>query len=99
MEELFLKIVNQGITASYLVLALILLRPLLKRVPRWITAALWALVAIRLVLPWSIESILSLIPSREPFPETFAYAASPQLQSGISGIDHAVGGAGLQAQL
>ena len=73
MEELFLKAVNQGITASYLVLALVLLRPLLKKAPRWLVAALWALVALRLVLPWSIESVLSLIPSTEPFPETFAY--------------------------
>lgn len=91
MEELFLKAVNQGITASYLVLALVLLRPLLKKVPRWLMAALWTLVALRLVLPWSIESVLSLIPSTESFPETFAYAAVPQLQSGITGVDESVG--------
>lgn len=91
MEELFLKAVNQGITASYLVLALVLLRPLLKKAPRWLMAALWALVALRLVLPWSIESVLSLIPSTEPFPETFAYAAAPRLQTGIGSVDASVG--------
>ena len=66
MKELFLKLLNSSISASWLVLAILLLRVLLKRMPRKLTCALWALVAFRLLCPISIESGLSLIPSTEP---------------------------------
>ncbi len=66
MKELFLKLLNSSISASWLVLAILLLRVLLKRSPRRLTCALWALVAIRLLCPISIESGLSLIPPAEP---------------------------------
>ena len=66
MEAMFLKVLNMSITASWLILAVIALRFLLKRAPKWQICALWALVAIRLLLPFSIESAFSLIPSAEP---------------------------------
>ncbi len=66
MKDLFLKLLNSSISASWLVLAILLLRVLLKRSPRRLTCALWALVAFRLLCPISIESVFSLIPSAEP---------------------------------
>ena len=72
MEELFLRILNLSITASYLIIAVILLRLVLKKAPRWTVCALWALVAVRLICPFSIESALSLIPvTKTVTPEVF----------------------------
>ena len=65
MSEIFLKIINMSISASYIVLAVLLLRLLLKKAPKWITVVLWGIVAVRLICPFSIESVLSLIPSAE----------------------------------
>ena len=62
MEAVFAKLVSISIVANWLILAVILLRVLLKEAPRWITCILWALVAVRLVFPFSIESPVSLIP-------------------------------------
>lgn len=90
MEALFLKLVNMSITASYLVLAVILFRILLKKAPKYIRCILWGLVGLRLILPFSIESVLSLIPSTEPLPEEFLYAATPQVNTGIAAVNNAV---------
>ena len=66
MTALFLKLVNMSITASWLVLAVILLRLLLKRAPKALHCLLWALVAIRLICPFTLESNVSLVPRQEP---------------------------------
>lgn len=66
MEALFLTLVDRSLAAGWLVLAILLLRPLLKKAPRWIHCGLWALVALRLVCPVSLESTLSLIPKTTP---------------------------------
>ena len=70
MNEIFLKFINMSLTAGWLVLAAVVLRVLFKKAPKWISCLLWGVVAIRLVLPFSFESIFSLIPSKEPLPET-----------------------------
>ena len=66
MSTLFLKLVNMSLSASWLVLAVLALRLALKRVPKWVNVLLWGMVGVRLVLPVSIESTLSLVPSAEP---------------------------------
>ncbi len=66
MDRIFLTLLNRSIAASWLILAVIALRFLLKKAPKWIACLLWALVAVRLVCPVSVESTLSLIPSAEP---------------------------------
>ncbi len=66
MTALFLKLVNMSITASWLVLAVVLLRLLLKRAPKALHCVLWALVAIRLICPFTLESNVSLVPRQEP---------------------------------
>lgn len=77
MSTLFLKIVNLSITASWLILVIILIRPIMKKVPKWIQCALWVLVAVRLVCPFSIESMFSLIPSSEPIPQSIEMERLP----------------------
>lgn len=62
MAELFLKVVNISIAASWVVLAVVILRLFLKKAPKWIFCLLWALVAVRLLCPVSIESEFSLVP-------------------------------------
>ncbi len=90
MEALFIKLVNLSITASWLVLAVLILRLIFRKAPKWIFCMLWGLVALRLVLPFSIESALSLIPSAEPLPQEILYATTPQIQSGVYAIDRVV---------
>ena len=58
MNELFLKIINMSISASWLVLAVLILRFVLKKAPKWINVLLWGIVAIRLICPFSFESTL-----------------------------------------
>lgn len=62
MTDIFAKILNMSMAASWMILAVILLRFIFKRLPKWIRCVLWALVAIRLICPFTIESSLSLIP-------------------------------------
>ena len=66
MSALFLKLVNMSLSASWLVLVVLALRLVLKRAPKWVNVLLWGMVGVRLVLPVSIESTLSLVPSAEP---------------------------------
>ena len=68
MDDVFLKIVNLSISASWLILAVLVLRFVLKKAPKWVMPLLWGVVALRLVCPFSIESALSLIPSAETIP-------------------------------
>lgn len=63
MSVLFLQIVNMSVAASWIVLAVLLLRFFLKDVPKWTYVLLWGIVAVRLICPFSLESSLSLIPS------------------------------------
>ena len=68
MDDVFLKLVNLSISASWLILAVLVLRIVLKKAPKWVMPLLWGVVALRLVCPFSIESALSLIPSAETIP-------------------------------
>ena len=90
MESVFLKLINMSITASWLVLAIIVIRLVFRKMPRWVLCLLWALVALRLLFPFSLESALSLIPSAQPLPQDILYTAHPQIHSGIGVIDGAV---------
>ena len=65
MKELFVQILNMSITASWLVIAIALIRLIFKKAPKSVICFLWLFVAIRLIVPFSFESALSLIPSTE----------------------------------
>ena len=90
MSQFFLKIINMSISASYIVLAVLLLRLLLKRAPKWITVVFWGIVAIRLICPFSIESILSLIPSPEVVSPDIMMDRMPEINTGIPIINQVV---------
>ena len=91
MAAVFLKLLNLSISASWLVLAVLVLRLVSKRSPKWMNVLLWGIVALRLMLPFSIESALSLIPSAETLsPEVVRFDPAPTITSGVSIIDNAV---------
>ena len=91
MAAVFLKLLNLSISASWLVLAVLILRLGSKRSPKWMNVLLWGIVALRLVLPFSIESALSLIPSAETVsPAAVQFDPAPTITSGVSVIDNAV---------
>ncbi len=94
MGDIFLKLLNMSITASWLILAVLCIRFLFRKIPKWITCLLWGVVAIRLICLLSIESTFSLQPSAETvnslLAETFAYqetesVAPLQVFIGIAG--------------
>ena len=88
MSELFLKIINMSISASWLVLAVLMLRFVLKKAPKWVNVLLWGIVAVRLVFPFSIESALSLIPSAETISPGIMMDNAPSVQTGIPAINN-----------
>ncbi|NLC27144.1 MAG: transcriptional regulator, partial [Fastidiosipila sp.] len=90
METLFLKLLNMSITASWLILAVILLRALFKNGPKYLRCLMWAMVGIRLLCPFSFESVLSLIPSAETVPQEILYSVEPEIHSGISSFNNVV---------
>ena len=91
MSGIFLKLLNLSISASWLVLVVLALRLVLKRAPKWVNVLLWGMVALRLMLPFSIESALSLIPSAETLsPEVVHFDPAPTITSGVEFIDNAV---------
>lgn len=89
MQFIF-TLLNISLSASWLVIAVILIRCLLKNAPRWIFCLLWGIVALRLLLPFMPESNLSLIPSAQLFPQDIATAHTPAIQSGIPSVNGAL---------
>ena len=91
MAAVFLKLLNLSISASWLVLAVLVLRLISKRAPKWVNVLLWGIVALRLMLPFSVESALSLIPSAETVsPAVVQFDPAPTITSGVNIIDNAV---------
>ncbi len=89
MSEIFLKVVNMSISASYLVLAVLVLRLLFQKAPKWITVLLWGIVAVRLICPFTVESVMSLIPSAETIsPQVLT--TTPEIKTGISFLNQAI---------
>ena len=81
MEALFVKLVNMSITAGWLVLAIIAVRLVFRRAPKWMLCLLWGMVALRLLCPFSMESGLSLIPNPEPLKQEIVFTAPPERQA------------------
>ena len=90
MSEAFLKLVNMSISASWLVLAVLVFRLILKKAPKWVNVLLWGIVAIRLICPFSIESALSLIPSTETVSPEIMMDWTPEISTGIETLDRVV---------
>ena len=90
MSEFFLTIINMSISASWIVLAVLLLRLLLKKAPKWITVLLWGIVAVRLICPFTIESVMSLIPSSETISPEIMMDTTPEINSGIPILNNTI---------
>lgn len=90
MAEVFQKLLNMSIAAGWLILAVVALRFVLKKAPKRFVLLLWAVVGLRLALPWSIESALSLIPSAQTLPEGIMLERAPVLDTGISALNGAI---------
>ena len=90
MEQLFIGVLNNAITVSALIIAIIVVRAFGKKMPKWIACMLWMTVAIKLVVPIQFESVLSLIPSGKPIPTNISMETNPQISSGISSVDEIV---------
>ena len=83
MNELFLKIINMSISASWFVLAVLIHRFVLKKAPKWVNVLLWGIVAVRLAFPFSIESAFSQIPSAETISPSIMMDTVPSVQTGV----------------
>jgi len=90
-SEIFLKLLNMSISAGWLVLAVVILRVLFRRMPKWIIVLLWGIVAIRLVCPFSLQSPLSLLPSAETVRPGVTAQQAPQINTGIPVVNNAIG--------
>ena len=90
MAELFLSIVNMSISACWLVLAVLLLRLVLKKAPKWIICLLWGFAGLRLVMPFSLESIFSLIPSAETVSPEIMTDTNPSVNTGIPALNNTI---------
>lgn len=90
MTKIFLHMVNMSISAGWIVIAVILLRLLLKKAPKWITVLLWGIVAVKLICPFSFESTLSLIPSAETLNANMMMNHNPTINTGISPINNTI---------
>lgn len=90
MSELFISVLNMSLTASYVILFVILIRLILKKAPKFISYAIWGVVAFRLIIPFSFESMFSLMPRNTgavPIPNYIIYQQSPQINTGIEVVD------------
>ncbi|MBR0130334.1 MAG: peptidoglycan DD-metalloendopeptidase family protein [Firmicutes bacterium] len=87
MSAVFLKLLNMSISAVWIILAVAVFRLLAKRAPKWIVCLLWGLAGARLMLPFTVKSALSLIPSGETIPEDIMMSSHPVIASGIPAVD------------
>lgn len=90
MTELFLHVVNLSISASWLILAVLIARLVLRRAPKWTHVLLWGIVAVRLLFPFSLESAWSLIPSAETVPTNLLTHATPTVHTGVPTLNQGV---------
>lgn len=87
MTDIFLKIANMSLSASWVVFVVLLLRVLLRKAPKWIAVLLWGVVAVRMVCPFSVESVFSLMPRAE----TIVMGVSSEMDAGIPAVGDALG--------
>lgn len=90
MDAFMIKLFNMSINAVWLILAVIVLRFLLKKAPKYINLIMWALVGLRLICPFTIESMLSLIPSEETIPSNIAFVSSPSVDTGFNAVNEII---------
>ena len=90
MTDLFLNIVNMSISASWIVLTILLLRLILKKAPKWISCTLWGIAGLRLIIPLSFESVFSLIPSAKTISPEIMTTITPTISTGIPALNSTI---------
>lgn len=90
MENFFISLCNVGVSATYLIFAVMGLRALLTRMPKRYLCLLWSLVGLRLLFPLSIESDFSVLPSEKIIPDGMAMMREPVIDSGIGAVDQVI---------
>ena len=90
MSQVWIKVVNLSIQASWLVLVIILFRLAAAKAPKWSRVLLWGLVGIRLVCPVTLESMLSLVPSAETISPDIMTQTDPSVDTGIPAVNNTV---------
>lgn len=85
MGDVFLKVLNMSITAGWLILAVLCIRLIFRKIPKWVNCLLWGVVAIRLICPFSVESPFSILPSAEPIKSSTVVEG--EVQNYIPSID------------
>ena len=88
LNKIFLQILNMSLTSSFVIIFVIIARAILKKSPKIFSYALWFIVLIRLLCPFSIESIFSIIPvNSEAIPQQIALMDTPKINTGIPQIN------------
>ena len=91
MDKLFLSVLNMSLTGAFIIAAICLVRLPLRKAPKAISYALWTVAGFRLVFPFSIESVFSLLPFRaQTIPADIAMQPIPRIDSGIPFVNNAV---------
>ena len=90
MGAVFLELLNQSAAAGWLILAVVLLRVFMKKTPKWARCVLWGLVGVRLICPFSFESVFSLVPSAHPLPDNLLNGPSFLVDTGMGLVDRPV---------
>ena len=89
MGEIFLTLLHMSVTAGYMILAVVVLRGILKKAPKWIICLLWGLVGVRLACPVSVKSVFSLIPRGETAPRGMGAAPYGAFDAGSAVVNEA----------
>ena len=90
MDAFMIQLFNMSIIAVWFILAVIVLRVILKKAPKYINLIMWGLVGLRLVCPFTIESMMSLIPSEETIPSNIAFVSSPSVDTGFNAVNEII---------
>jgi len=94
VEKIFLSVLNMSLIGAFVIAAIMLVRLPLKKAPKAISYALWAVAGFRLMFPFTLEGAFSLLPfNSTPIPHDIATQAVPRIDSGITVIDNAISAA------
>lgn len=90
MEAVLIAVINKSIAASWMIIAVLLIRLVIRRIPKWVNCVLWIMVGCRLICPVGFQSAWSLIPSAKTLSEVIMYTGEPAIDSGIEMVDQTI---------
>lgn len=91
LDKIFIHLLNMSYIGGIVIGAVLIIRLFIKKVPKKYSYMLWMVPLVRLMIPISIESVLSLIPiNPEPIPVNIGYAATPRVNTGVTNVDYSI---------